>query len=204
MEYSVVRQRRKSLVATIKDGKIIVKAPYFVSKSIIEVFVQKHAVFLEERLQALQNCNTLYYLGEALGVQECQEGWRFDGKEFLSDKNRQVNIEEFLRQKAKEYIPKRLEQFAKQFGEEYKRVTITKARTRWGSCSSKRSLNFSYRVMMLPPRLIDYIIIHELCHLTHMNHSRDFWRLVERRCPDYKIREKELREFAKKIFSIGL
>ena len=204
MEYKVVRQKRKTLVATIKDAQVIVKAPYFVSKEVIEAFVQKYASFLQQRLAALQECKTLYYLGESFVLQECKDGWRFDGKHFFSDAKKQKNIEEFLRQEAKKYIPKRVEYFAKQFGESYKRITITKARTRWGSCSSKKTLNFSYQVMMLPPHLIDYIIIHELSHLSHMNHSKAFWALVEARCPEYKEREKELKEFAKRVFVNGL
>jgi len=95
-------------------------------------------------------------------------------------------LESWYRAQAKAYIGLRVAELAKQFGFEYERVTIKGQSTRWGSCSTKSNLNFNWRLMMTPPAAIDYVIIHELCHLREMNHSKKFWKLVARYCPDYK------------------
>jgi predicted metal-dependent hydrolase len=95
-------------------------------------------------------------------------------------------LENWYRHEAKIYISKRVAELAKQHGFEYEKVTIKGQNTRWGSCSAKRNLNFNWKLMMTPPTAIDYVIIHELCHLREMNHSKKFWKLVARYCPDYK------------------
>ncbi|NWG15221.1 MAG: M48 family metallopeptidase [Chloroflexi bacterium] len=95
-------------------------------------------------------------------------------------------LESWYRAQAKACIPARAAELGDQFGFQFKRVTIKGQSTRWGSCSSKGNLNFNWRLMMAPPAALDYVIIHELCHLKEMNHSRRFWSLVGRFCPDYK------------------
>jgi len=75
----------------------------------------------------------------------------------------------------------------------YKRVSIRNQKTCWGSCSEYGNLNFNYKIIFLPESLMDYIIVHELCHLTHLNHSKDFWSLVSEQIPDYKARRDHLR-----------
>ena len=97
-----------------------------------------------------------------------------------------ATLENWYRHEAKTYIGKRVAELAKQHGFEYERVTIKGQSTRWGSCSAKHNLNFNWKLMMTPPAAIDYVIIHELCHLREMNHSKKFWKLVARYCPDYK------------------
>lgn len=99
----------------------------------------------------------------------------------------QAAVEDFYRQQAKLYLPQRTWEIAKPLGFEYKRVRIKNQKTRWGSCSSKRNLNFNLRLMMAPSDAIDYIIVHELCHLAHMNHSKAFWALVAKHCPNYNV-----------------
>ena len=95
-------------------------------------------------------------------------------------------IELFYRQQAKLHLPRRTREIAETIGLKYGRVYIRNQKTRWGSCSSKGNLNFNLRLMMAPPAAIDYVIIHELCHLVHMNHSRAFWALVAKHCPDWQ------------------
>lgn len=95
-------------------------------------------------------------------------------------------LESWYRAQAKDHILPRVAALAKQHGFQYGRVTIKGQSTRWGSCSSQRNLNFNWRLMFAPQAAIDYVIIHELCHLQELNHSRRFWTLVARFCPDYK------------------
>ncbi len=79
-------------------------------------------------------------------------------------------------------------------GGEYTSITIRDQKTRWGSCSSTGTLSFNYRLIFAPPRILDYVVVHELCHLTHMNHSKDFWNMVASVMPEYKVHRKWLRE----------
>jgi len=101
-----------------------------------------------------------------------------------------VNLEKalktFYKKQAKKFIDKRLRHFQPMIKTKYKSFKIESHDGRWGSCSSMRNLTFNWRLMMFPTEAIDYVIIHELCHLEHLNHDRSFWRLVGKLCPDYK------------------
>lgn len=103
-------------------------------------------------------------------------------------------LDNWLQKEAKAYIPQRVEELAARYGFEYGRVSIKNQRTRWGSCSSLGNLNFNRRLMMTPPGAIDYLIIHELCHLREMNHSPRYWKLVGQYCQDYKYWRKWLKD----------
>jgi len=94
---------------------------------------------------------------------------------------------------ARLYIYERLDHYKEIYYFDFNRVSIRDQRTRWGSCSKKGNLNFNYRIMFLPKKTADYIIIHELCHLKEFNHSRKFWNLVAEIIPDYLEAKKELR-----------
>lgn len=96
------------------------------------------------------------------------------------------------RLQARELTHQRLEYFNKFYNFFYRRVSIKKQTTRWGSCSKKGNLNFNYRIVFLPVELLDYLIVHELCHLKEMNHSKNFWHLVSLAIPDYQGRRKRL------------
>ena len=91
-----------------------------------------------------------------------------------------------LADKALEYIPGRVAYFSKQVGVNYGGITIRNQKTRWGSCSSKGNLNFNCLLMLTPPEVIDYVVVHELCHRKEMNHSKAFWDEVAKILPDYK------------------
>lgn len=95
-------------------------------------------------------------------------------------------LESWYRAQAKAYLLPRTAELARLHGFHYGKITIKGQSTRWGSCSSQRNLNFNWRLMFAPPGAVDYVIIHELCHLQELNHSRRFWSLVGRLCPDYK------------------
>lgn len=94
---------------------------------------------------------------------------------------------------ARKFIHDRLVAFNAHYDFAYKRVFIKNQRSCWGSCSEHGNLNFNYKLLFLPPRIADYVIIHELCHLAELNHSPRFWSLVGEACPDYKKHRRELR-----------
>lgn len=100
-----------------------------------------------------------------------------------------------LMKKAREYLPYRLEYYAKLYGYSYDKCRLTHANTRWGSCSSRRTISLNIGLMKLPEKLRDYVILHELAHLNHMDHSKAFWAEVGEHDRDYKIHDKKLKMF---------
>ena len=110
------------------------------------------------------------------------------------DAARIAYLEKKYRAAAKRYIYERVEYYIEQTGGHYSMIRIGDQKTRWGSCSSNGTLSFSWRLMLAPPRVLDYVVIHELCHLTHMNHSREFWDKVASHDPDYREHRKWLKE----------
>jgi len=99
----------------------------------------------------------------------------------------------WLKHLAKKYITARTRQFSIRYGFNVGKVIIRGQKTRWGSCSARRNLSFNYKLMKYREEVIDYVIIHEMCHLKEMNHSKKFWKLVENLCPDFKSLKKELK-----------
>jgi predicted metal-dependent hydrolase len=96
---------------------------------------------------------------------------------------------------ARAIVHERLLHFNQHYGLTYKKVFIRNTRTRWGTCSTLGNLSFNYRIVRLPPALQDYIVVHELCHLAHMNHSKEFWHFVAQTMPDWKARRKALHKY---------
>lgn len=105
------------------------------------------------------------------------------------------HIEKALRLEARAYLPRRLRHFAEHFGFTYEKIRYSSAGTRWGSCSSTGTISLNIWLMHLPADLRDYVLIHELCHTEEMNHSKEFWGLVEAILPDYKELRLELKKF---------
>lgn len=102
-------------------------------------------------------------------------------------------LEAIYREAAKEYFPKRVSYFAHILGIGYGKISIRDQKTRWGSCSSEGNLSFNWRLILAPPNVLDYVVVHELCHRKEMNHSHEFWALVEAVMPNYKEYRKWLR-----------
>lgn len=89
--------------------------------------------------------------------------------------------------------------FAKRMAVDYNRIAVRAAKTRWGSCSAQGNLNFHWKLVLMPPEILDYVVVHELAHRKEMNHSQRFWAEVERILPDYKARRKWLKEFGSQV-----
>ena len=103
------------------------------------------------------------------------------------------------RSTARSILENRVAYYHRFTGGNYTSVTVRDQKTRWGSCSSRGTLSFNYRLIFAPPIVLDYVVVHELCHLTHMNHSKDFWNMVESVMPDYREQRKWLREHAMEL-----
>ncbi len=125
----------------------------------------------------------------------------------LNARNGRLNlvVEWWYRQQAERLVKKRVDELCPQLGVTYGRLTVRRAKTRWGSCSQKGNLNFNWKLMMAPEPVIDYVIIHELTHLREMNHSKKFWNLVAEHCPHWRKHRRWLKdheaELSAKLFS---
>lgn len=115
-------------------------------------------------------------------------------------KSRELQV---LADEALRVIPERVQFYAPVVGVTYGRITIRNQRTRWGSCSAKGNLNFNCLLMKAPPEVLDYVVVHELCHRLEMNHSPRFWAQVERVLPDYKVSRKWLREHGNELMDLN-
>ena len=175
MEYELIRSRRKSISVEIKqDGRIIVRAPLRLPKWEIERFLlEKQDWILSHRARILQrNAEQAAHPIPALTDAQLRD----------------------LKKRASVVIPERVQYFAPLVGVDYGRITIRSQKTRWGSCSSSGNLNFNCLLLLAPPEVLDYVVVHELCHRKEMNHSPRFWAEVGRVLPDYKKRNKWLKE----------
>ena len=135
-----------------------------------------------------------------------EEGVAFDGtvfhiylKEKTSDPSALVTA--WLRNKANETLKAKTKEWADKIGVEFNNIVIKDQRTCWASCSGKKNINYSYRIVKMPLAVQDYLMVHELCHLVHMNHGREYWELVAQFCPDYKLHRRWLNENKGSIFA---
>ncbi len=122
-------------------------------------------------------------------------GYRMNDKGLQqAELQRLAVMERRYRNAAKDYFVKRVALYHQFTGGVYHTITVRDQKSRWGSCSSRGTLSFNYRLIFAPPRVLDYVVVHELCHLTHMDHSANFWGMVERVMPDYRVYKQWLKE----------
>ncbi len=220
MEYRLIRSKRRTLAICIeKDGGVTVRAPFHMAKSIVEGFVTEKADWINEKssLMAAREAqrkdfrvgegSTLPLLGREYSVMT-GNSVTFDGSRFTVCEEDFETVKPQLivlyRSLAGNFIPERVSHFSELTGWIPSGVRIGAANTSWGSCSGKNSLNFTWKLILAPPELVDYVVVHELAHTVEHNHSARFWKLVERVLPDYKQRRARLRTLAKALQSRGL
>ncbi len=169
IQYELIRSDRKTLGLQVKDGRVIVRAPRRVSRTQIDQFVRGHAQWIED----------------ALARQAAKKAAR-------PEPTAEQRAE--LIRKAKEILPQRVSFWSERMGLYPTQIKITSARTRFGSCGSNGHICFSWRLMQYPPEAIDYVVVHELAHLKHMNHSSAFYALVANYLPDHRQRRALLKK----------
>lgn len=116
-----------------------------------------------------------------------------------AETKRLENLEKRYRDAARQRLEERVAFYHGRTGGHYTAITVRDQKTRWGSCSSRGTLSFNYRLIFAPPQVLDYVVVHELCHLTHMNHSKDFWDQVASIMPEYKIYRLWLKEHGQEL-----
>lgn len=164
-EYEIIRTDRRSVGIRVKDGRVIVRAPRLLSDREIEKIIKKHEKWIEEKLS------------------ESPEG-----------KEEELTEEEIkhLREMARRVMTEKTEYYSRLMGLYPEKIRISSAKSRFGSCSSKGTVSYSLYLMLYPEEAFDLVAVHELCHLRHMNHSKDFYALLQKYLPDHKERKKLL------------
>lgn len=169
MEYTLIRSDRKTLAVQVTEScEIIVRAPRRCSQKRIDKFLSEHTEWLRKAIEKQQKVK--------------------ENKAEL-DENTIVKLKKL----AHEVLPRKTEYYSQIMGVDYGSVKITSAQKRFGSCSGKNNICYSYILMLYPESAIDYVVVHELAHTVHHNHSREFYRFIESVLPDYKQREKLLK-----------
>ncbi len=165
----VSKRARRMRLAIYCDGNFVVTVPQNVNENIVEQFIIRKSQWIIDKLEYFKSISGQVFT-------------RSTKKDYMEHKDNALILAQ-----------KRIEYFNKTYGFEFNKINIKNQKTRWGSCSRKGNLNLNYKIALLPERLADYIIVHELCHLKEFNHSQKFWNLVAKVTPDYLIVRKELK-----------
>ena len=202
MEYSIQRSRRRTLVITVSEGKVMIKAPTGISDATIAAFMENKRGWIEKKLQA-QADPKFSQIRSGLKILDAGQEKQVV---FGGQKNFETSDTFFLKdfRAVRKYFEKTrgwiltemLYEFSKKVGMVPQGAALHDFKARWGSCDAEGKIKLNWRLTMLPSSLRDYVLIHELCHLGEMNHSAAFWRLVAQYCPNYKTLRKELKSYA--------
>ena len=206
----IIRSRRKTLALIVSpDAALLVRAPHWVSLGYIKSFVFEKRFWINKKQRQILAGGVVrkkefiegeefFYLGEKYKLRVC------DSREIeLADElyfpmrylsNARRKMASWYRERAREIILERADFYGKMTGWKFKSISVNGAERRWGSCGSNGRINFSYRLAMVPPTVIDYVVAHELAHIPEKNHSARFWAKVGTILPDYKARRKWLRD----------
>lgn len=185
MKVTVIRSNRKTVAIQVNsDLSITVRAPRSASEKDIEEILKRKEAWISKHIEK---------------IKKTKERFEAEPTEKLTREKVIALAEEALK-----VIPARVEYFAKVIGVTYGKITIRNQKTRWGSCSSKGNLNFNCLLMLAPPEVLDYVVVHELCHRKQMNHSKAFWSEVEKVLPDYKEARKWLKEEGSQMITLFL
>jgi predicted metal-dependent hydrolase len=213
MDFDIIRSKRKTIAVEItKDGGVLVRAPLRLARREVFSFVHQHSVWIARKIDQVRSRKgqitpRRFRDGESFPFLGEQHLLRFvAGADYLRKHDGEFHLgvdlssragalfRTWYRARAREILEDRVATLAPRMGLTCRSVRITDARERWGSCSTAGSLNFAWRLVMAPPAVIDYVIVHELTHLVEMNHSRRFWERLGRVLPDYVERRKWLKE----------
>lgn len=199
IEFEVQYGKRKKLAIQIDAiGRVIVKAPKHTPEEIIINAIRQNEKWIQGKLEEVSKVR------EHLEIRsyDPQGKFLYLGKEYflhelidtkgLEEEALKVNLRKFYMASCKKIISERIQIYQQQLGVKPKVIEFGEYKSQWGSCNSNKRIAFNYKLIMAPVEVIDYVIVHELCHLIHMNHDRSFWRRVGSILPDYKERQQFL------------
>lgn len=214
-EYRIIRSKRKSVAIHLCDGQVEVRTPQRIDTAWVQRFVESKSDWINTQLaRQLKNKSEQYrmidgetvtFLGRELQLhlrlaarnnvhieagKLCVEG------RIESPENALKLLHSWLKDQARAYMIPRAEAYADRLGVEnnLQQIRFRKTRSKWGHCSSKGIIQFNELIMLAPAEVVEYLIVHEVCHLVHMDHSSQYWKLVASHCPDYKFQKKWLAE----------
>lgn len=219
ISYELKRSLRRSLSLQIQpNGDILVKAPLFLPQFEIDRFVKSKEIWIDKTLQKIQKHgmhaplqkhtyqvgDSFYYLGNQYSLkfsneykQKLQFEQAFIVPDVIAKKGKtaiKLAITKWYKNIARDLFEQRLMIFSTNNALKYNEFRLTSAKTRWGSCTSQNNIRLNWKLLMAPIEVLDYVVIHELCHTVHHNHSKSFWDLVISIEPNYKIHRKWLKE----------
>lgn len=153
------------------EGNILATIPYGIDESLADNFIKEKRSWIERKINDFEkNRRNIVFKGTR--------------KDFLECKNQSLS-----------FVKARIDYFNNTYGFRFNKITVRDQKTRWGSCSQKGNLSFNYRIIFLPENIADYLVVHELCHLRELNHSKRFWDLITRSIPDCKEARKKLKDY---------
>lgn len=176
LDVKIIKSKRKTVgIQVYADNRVVLRIPYRMTKAQAMQIFDKNSAWIIEKIGQMKK-------SESTRIKPCNKAM----SELTSTELN--NIRTVFREKTAYYC--------NIMNVRVGRITVRNQKTRWGSCSSKGNVNFNYQLYYMPETLLDYVVIHELAHRKYMNHSKDFWKEVQKYCPDYKERRKELRKYS--------
>ncbi len=216
LPYQLVRVRSRKRVSLLVNGEglLQVRTPWRTPLRQVEQLVCDHETWILQQLSQVQQTNAAQstlpeghplplldgFVQLRYGTEQIRPIIREDNQLWVAARYQERSVltallEQWYRAEARRYLPLRLQLWSDQMQIPYARLTVRSQKSRWGSCSSRKTISLNWRLVCLPVRVGDYVMVHELSHLRHMNHSPDFWGLVARYLPEYVACRQQLRLF---------
>ena len=210
MKYNIKYSKRKTISISVdEDGSVLVKAPYKVTIGEVEKVLAKHSKWIEKKIIQVKNREKLpediiLFLGEEkklnINIQKNlnKEYILYANDEFTAyvtcKEHVKVVLKRYLIEVARNVINKKIKKYSLKLGVSPNTIRMKDTKTRWGSCSYVNNLNFNYRLIMAREDVLEYVVLHEMCHIIYKNHSAEFYSLIESMMKDYREKEIYLRE----------
>ena len=212
LDYQLIKKSKKTLSLKISENGLVVNAPLFMSEKKINQIVISKIKWIKKKLELIEpqknklfikNRASFDLLGKEIKITLLDGNNKIEWvdennlKIFFKDQDDQKKLKTFfikwLKEIALDYFSQRAYEISKLYAIPSNSILLSNAKSRWGTCNSKTEVRINWRLIQADPYVIDYVICHEFAHLTHMNHSRNFWNLVEKLCPNYKLAENYLK-----------
>lgn len=230
-EYEIIKKKKKNIGITIgKDGRVVVTSPLFVEDYYIQEIMYKRSAWVISKIKLMKekkidqremkylDGDMLPYIGHNYPLEIVERNLKNGKVEFNGELIRAIispdmdgekrlneiksTLIKWYREEALKLFKERTSYYSNILGVCPNNIRIKEQRTLWGSCSSKNNINYNWKLIMAPLYILDYIVVHELCHLKHRDHSKNFWALVEKTMPDYKIKRKWFKENGNSLMAI--
>jgi hypothetical protein len=212
LDYQLIKKSKKTLSLKISENGLVVSAPLFMSEKKINQIVISKIKWIKKKLELIEpqknklfikNRASFDLLGKEIKITLLDGNNKIEWvdennlKIFFKDQDDQKKLKTFfikwLKEIALDYFSQRAYEISKLYAIPSNSILLSNAKSRWGTCNSKTEVRINWRLIQADPYVVDYVICHEFAHLTHMNHSRNFWNLVEKLCPNYKLAENYLK-----------